>query len=271
VRKLTTEALEAISTWIDAQPDLTLQAICSRLIEEHQITVSQKTISTALTRLGFTFKLSRLIPMAWDSPTVIASRIAYVEQFHQSAPLDPRDILWVDETGFNLHLRRRHGRARVGQRVNLVVPTNRGRNISICAAMSADGFIAHRVQLGAYNAALFCDFLEILFVRLREVGRINCRIVLDNVRFHHCAVVRDFVERAGHMLHFLPPYSPMLNPIEPLFGKWKCAIRTQGLAFSQEVLLESIERARGTITINDCLGWIREVNRNSIQCLRQTT
>ena len=68
--------------------------------------------------------------------------------------------------------------------------------------------------------------------------------------------------RHGHTLVFLPPYSPMLNPIESLFGKWKTLVRTQAVVFTQDSLLASMSVARIEITSADCLGWIRDMNRN---------
>ena len=41
--------------------------------------------------------------------------------------------------------------------------------------------------------------------------------VIDNASFHKEADVKSILERYGHDLVFLPPYSPELNPIE---HKW---------------------------------------------------
>ena len=41
------------------------------------------------------------------------------------------------------------------------------------------------------------------------------RIIMDNVRFHHCL---EFVEKSGAILMCLSTYSPGLNPIEKVFG-----------------------------------------------------
>jgi transposase len=43
-------------------------------------------------------------------------------------------------------------------------------------------------------------------------------LVLDNARYQHCALVRDFAQRVNIHLEFLPSYSPNLNLIERL---WK--------------------------------------------------
>lgn len=43
-------------------------------------------------------------------------------------------------------------------------------------------------------------------------------IIWDNAGYHRSQAIRDFVETTNIELHFLPPYSPNLNPIERL---WK--------------------------------------------------
>ena len=44
------------------------------------------------------------------------------------------------------------------------------------------------------------------------------QIIWDNAGYHKSQAIRDFVETTNIELHFLPPYSPNLNPIERL---WK--------------------------------------------------
>jgi hypothetical protein len=265
--KLTGAHFEALAHMVDARPDITLQQLQTRLLGEFGVNVTSKTISTALTKIGFTFKLLRPIPESRNTPETIESRHQYARAFMETGPINQRDIIWVDEVGFNLHLRRTHGRARRGQLASMVVPNGRGRNISIAAAMSEDGFLYHKINMGAYNAVLFMAFLEELFVVLQQHGRSVCWIVLDNVRFHHTSAVTAFVRERGHELKFLPPYSPMLNPIESLFSKWKALVRSQHVAFDQQTLLENIEDAAREITNIDCLGWIRDVDRNLSLCL----
>ncbi len=46
------------------------------------------------------------------------------------------------------------------------------------------------------------------------------RVFLDNARYHHAKLVREWLSRPGRRikLHFLPPYCPHLNPIERLWA-----------------------------------------------------
>jgi transposase len=52
---------------------------------------------------------------------------------------------------------------------------------------------------------------------------------MNNIRFHRSVVIRVGIESKGHVLLFIPPYSPFLNPIENLFSKWKQLVEIEDL------------------------------------------
>ena len=123
-------------------------------------------------------------------------------------------MVYVDETGFNLHIRRRFGRSERGSRANIVVANSRGRNISDCSAMNISGIVNYRSIVGYYNTLEFIEFLRQCLNHLSNTSKVS---VMDNVRFHHSRDVCNVLESQGHEIFFLPPYSPQLNPIELLF------------------------------------------------------
>jgi transposase len=49
-------------------------------------------------------------------------------------------------------------------------------------------------------------------------------VIMDNLRVHKAAGVREAIEAAGAKLLFIPPYSPDLNPIELAFSKLKALL-----------------------------------------------
>lgn len=49
---------------------------------------------------------------------------------------------------------------------------------------------------------------------------------MDNARIHHAIALRDL--KLNLNFFYNAPYSPMLNPIEELFGLWKHYIRKIG-------------------------------------------
>jgi transposase len=44
---------------------------------------------------------------------------------------------------------------------------------------------------------------------------------MDNAKFHKRKDIIQVIEDAGHILEFLPPYSPDLNKIEPKWNQGK--------------------------------------------------
>ena len=54
----------------------------------------------------------------------------------------------------------------------------------------------------------------------------NSVIVMDNASFHKRLDIQEDIKEAGHILEYLPPYSPDLNPIEHKWAQAK-AIRRQ--------------------------------------------
>jgi transposase len=50
-------------------------------------------------------------------------------------------------------------------------------------------------------------------------------VVMDNLAAHKVAGIRQAIEAYGAELHYLPPYSPDLNPIKNAFAKLKAHVR----------------------------------------------
>lgn len=92
-----------------------------------------------------------------------------------------------------------------------------------------DGKLVMSRPEGMFNAITCWAFLRKLERISRKSGR-QIVIIIDNARYHHAilhATWRTEVAARFH-LHFLPPYSPELNPIERV---WKlirrCCLHNQ--------------------------------------------
>jgi len=159
-----------------------------------------------------------LVPIARNTSTNITARRLYALNAVQWMN---RDVIYIDEAGFNLHLIRRRGRSRIGQRATVETVNSRGGNISICAAISPTlGVMHYKVRLGAFNSDEFVTFLREL---VREAGTANTIISCCDgyCKFHKTDDVKAvFTERTPiHMQEFLPTYSPQLNAIEECWSE----------------------------------------------------
>jgi transposase len=165
---------------------------------------------------------------------------------------DARRLVFVDESGFNTSMTRLRARAPRGERAYGKVPTNRGKNQTLIAAITLEGGMGESVSIeGATDAEVFETYVEhFLAPSLRE-GQV---VVLDRLGAHRTERARELIEARGADLVFLPSYSPDLNPIEEAFSKIKSIVRKVG-ARTREALVEAIGRALAAVTPEDAAGW----------------
>ena len=140
---------------------------------------------------------------------------------HQ-AKLDPRRLVFVDETWAKTNMTRTHGRALRGTRLVAKVPHGRWTTMTFIAALRWDRIDAPLVIDGPINGDWFCAWVEKCLIPTLEPGDV---VVLDNLGSHKGAAVRKALRKARAHLLFLPPYSPDLNPIEQVFAKLKTLLK----------------------------------------------
>ena len=111
---------------------------------------------------------------------------------------------------------RRYGRAKRGHRLLAAVPHGHWKTPTCVGALRCDGSTAPFVIDGAINGDLFLAYVEQVLVPTLRQGDV---VIMDNLRAHKSAGVREAIEAAGAKLPFIPPYSRDLNPIELAFSK----------------------------------------------------
>ena len=77
------------------------------------------------------------------------------------------------------------------------------------------------------------------------------QVVLDNLSSHKVAGVREAITAAGATLHYLPPYSPDLNPIEKLFAKLRALLR-KAAPRTIETLWQQIAQLLDSLSPTEC-------------------
>lgn len=165
---------------------------------------------------------------------------------------DPKRLVFIDESGFNLAMAPLYARAPKGQRAYGQVPKNRGENSSLIAALSLDEGVSAAMTLeGAVDGIAFQIYVrEVLVPELRP-GQI---VVLDNLQVHKNQAVREAITARGCELLFLPSYSPDFNPIEQAFSKLKTLVRKHK-ARTKQALDYAIAAALKAVSLQDVIGW----------------
>ena len=88
----------------------------------------------------------------------------------------------------------------------------------------------------AEECAHFIDDLAAARDRLQIPA--DAIIVLDNVRFHHSAIVIEMLELRGFEHKLLPPYSPFFNSIECMFSERKQILEIESDLSERKQILE---------------------------------
>ena len=124
------------------------------------------------------------------------------------------EILWADESGLRSDHTAGRTWAPVGQ-----TPVTRGTGqrfkANMIAAISNTGTLRFRVFKERFTGPLFLDFLKRL---VKDAKGRKIMLILDGHPAHRARIVRDWVAQNPDLieLHYLPGYSPELNPAECL-------------------------------------------------------
>lgn len=134
------------------------------------------------------------------------------------AGLDPRRLVFIDETWIKTNMAPLRGWGPKGERLRGFAPHGHWRTLTFLGALRCDRLTAPCVFDGPINGQCFSAYVEQQLVPVLRPGDI---VVMDNLGSHKSAAIRHMIRAAGARLWFLPPYSPDLNPIEQAFAKIK--------------------------------------------------
>ncbi|KAG1501326.1 hypothetical protein G6F53_011109 [Rhizopus delemar] len=161
-----------------------------------------------------------------------------------------KNCVFIDEAGFNMHIRRNFGRSKRGMPAKAVIPANRGITVSIIGAICEKEVIDltlrkskavqkktnrnkkrktqnDKAEVAEANARIgtrsehFIEFLIGVMVTLDQFDMKGRYLIMHNAAIHKVTEVKDLIASRGYKVIYLPPYSPFLNPIELFWSKLK--------------------------------------------------
>jgi transposase len=132
--------------------------------------------------------------------------------------LDPRRLVFIDETWIKTNMAPLYGWGEKGKRLRGFAPHGHWRTLTFLGALRCDRLTAPCVFDGPINGQCFRAYVEQQLVPVLEPGDI---VIMDNLGSHKSDAIRQMIRAAGARLWYLPPYSPDLNPIEQAFSKVK--------------------------------------------------
>jgi transposase len=173
-------------------------------------------------------------------------------QWHERLVSHPvQRLVFVDESGANTKMTRLRGRALGGRRLVGRIPCGSYQTSTLISGIRWDGPCAPWLFEGPMNGEMFLAWVEQGLAPVLRAGEL---VILDNLATHKIRGVREMIEARGAGLLYLPPYSPDLNPIEPMWSKIKQVLRSHAPR-SDEQLLLAAQAAFQSISSADCRGF----------------
>lgn len=181
----------------------------------------QKTFGVGFSRSGMTFwlkerkfihKKPKKVPGKVD-PAKQAAFISFYEELKKNMT-SSEEIYFGDAVHPEHQSQSVCGWIKKGEE-KTIQTTGKQRRLHFAGAISLQSMQVFTQEYSQIDADAMVDFLKKLRV-FSSASKIH--LVLDNGRAHKNGRVEKVAEELGIIIHYLPPYSPNLNPIERL---WK--------------------------------------------------
>ncbi|XP_036324932.1 uncharacterized protein LOC118738120 [Rhagoletis pomonella] len=227
-KKMLNDHLIKIVEWLEEDCGLTLLQLKQKLFRVFGVEVSTTTVGNHLEGMCYSVKKVHTQPTTMNSEENTEKRAVYVRKLNAFIQ-QGKQIVWIDETNFNLFCRLSRGRSKVGRRAIQALPAARGPNVHVIGAITASSILLMDRRRGSFTANSCSDWILQLVQKWQQLGN-NLQdlvIVCDNAPCHSRieAAVAQHSDGMSAVLR-LGPYSPMLNPIEIIWSKFKTEVKT---------------------------------------------
>lgn len=251
-RKLTQQQEEQVQRLIcDKRPEqfnmefaLWNRAAVGQLIEQEcGIKLPVRSVGNYLERWGYTPQ--KPIKKAYEQrPEAVKQWLdEQYPEIAKKAKAEKAQIHWLDETAVvNTDVRGR-SYAPIGKTPEVFTVGGTRHKLSMIASVSNQGK-AHWMMIDkAFDAATLIEFLEGLIKDAGDGGKRKLHVIMDNLRVHHSKIVKAWLlDNAGKIeAHYLPSYSPELNPEERLNADLKHRLRSKVQVRTKEKLRAATE------------------------------
>jgi transposase len=192
----------------------TREAVAELIAQRYGVWLARTTVGGYLRGWGFSPQKPQRRALE-QNPAAVARWLA--EEFPAIRARAKREgglVLWLDEMGVRSDAAAGRLWAPVGQ-TPVIKRTGKRFRVNMISAISNAGMLRFRLFVGSFSGPVFIDFLRRL---LRDCGKRKVHLIVDGHPVHHAKLVSAWVARHAERieLHFLPGYSPELNPVELL-------------------------------------------------------
>lgn len=192
---------------------LYVKDICSYAKETFDKDYSISGMTKWLKANGFSYKKPHAVPAKADKEAQKSFINFYKKLKSKAGENEP--IYFIDSVHPQHQTHLAYGWILKGERKEMPT-TGRQKRLNFMGGICLNG---HRIE---YQQAekIDADSIALFLSKIRKANPGKCKIhvILDNAGYHRSDEIKVFAKGLAIQLHYLPPYSPNLNPIERL---WK--------------------------------------------------
>jgi transposase len=193
---------------------LYVKNIAAYIYQKWKIRYSISGLRDWLERHDFSYKKPSLIPGKSD-PKAQTAWLAEYQELKAHLP-STETICFIDGVHPTHNVQLAYGWIKKGE--SKTIPANTGRSrINLTGAIDILSYQVHIREDQRLNATATIIFFQQLEKAYPTMARVH--VFCDNAPYYRNKEVTEYLKTSKIQLHFLPPYSPNLNPIERLW-KW---------------------------------------------------
>ncbi|KAG2191411.1 hypothetical protein INT47_012674 [Mucor saturninus] len=233
-------------------------------------------------------------PVGRNKEATLQARANWVDHWIGNGMDYLNNCIFVDESGFDINMRRSRGWSQRGTEAIITTPSARGVSHTVIGAISAigvvnlsmreSGNVKRRKVVGATKRKApedklsvpkgttgghYLQFLNDTMDIMDEFPEMKGYfIIMDNAPIHVPGVIDPVIVKRGYTPVYLPPYSPELNPIEQFWAIVKGKVKRNKLS-DVESLTTRITEAGESVPVEHLVAFIQHSVNQFDNCLKK--
>ena len=190
-----------------------VKSICAYVLKQFGVSYTISGMTKWLHAHGFSYKQPKGVPRKAD----VAKQEAFIDRYFEllETVLPGEPILFMDSVHPTMATKLAHVWIRKGQDKRIAQTASRTR-VNVMGGLELSTMSVTCCYPEKVNTETTIAFFDQLKAAYPQASTLH--IILDQAGYHRSEDTRNAAKEKGIELHFLPPYSPNLNPIERL---WK--------------------------------------------------
>jgi len=211
---LNTYQTEELLNRLDSVTYLRVIDICYHVEQKYGINYSVSGMTAWLKKHGFAFKQFKGQPAKASHN----DQMQFEEKYRQLCRYEPSEnpIMFMDGVHPTMQTKLSYGWIRKGTEKKIKTTASRTRMNILGSLNMADNMKIISKEYDSLNSEAVIDHLKDLRKHYPNAEKIH--LILDQSGYNKAEIVQKIAKKCNVILHYLPPYSPNLNPIERV---WK--------------------------------------------------